>query len=53
VVLRLAGHTAKTNGRGVATVKLRHQRRTHKYKLTASLRGYTRAVAKPKVTVKR
>lgn len=53
VVLRLAGHSAKTNKKGVATVKLRRQRRTRKYKLTASLRGYTRAVARPRVKIKK
>lgn len=52
VLVRLAGHTAKTNRRGVATVKLRSQRKTRKYTLTASLRGYARSVAKPKVKIK-
>ena len=52
VTVKLAGKSAKTNKRGVASVTLRHLSRTHKYKMTASLRGYTTDTAKPKVKVK-
>ena len=53
VVLSLAGHRVRTNRRGVATVHVRHVRRSHRYRMTASLRGFTPGVAATRVKVRR